>query len=85
MIANPSQKSRYAMYEAIKQSGHKESIDNLIKYGLLKVESKRGAVWEWGVSNSGKTTKMRMLSEIFNVVNYKQTRSKFDLNYEKVR
>ena len=61
-------------------SGHKESIDNFIKFGLLKTESKRGAVWDWGVSNSGKTTKLRMYSEIFNVVNYTQTRSKFDLN-----
>ena len=51
----------------------------------MKTESKRGAVWEWGVSNSGKTTKLRMIGEIFNVVNYTQTRSKFDLNYDKVK
>ena len=56
------------MFEAIKQSGHKESIDNFVKYGIMKLESKRGAVWEWGVSNSGKTTKLRMYGEIFNVV-----------------
>ena len=47
-----------------------ESIDKFVKYGLLKLESKRGALWDWGVSNSGKTTKLRMLGEIFNVVNY---------------
>ena len=50
----------------------------------MKTESKRGAVWEWEVSNSGKTTKLKMYSEIFNVVNYTQTRSRFDLNYDKV-
>ena len=41
-------------------------------------------MWEWGVSNSGKTTKLRMYGEIFNVINYTQTRSKFDLNYDKM-
>jgi len=58
------------LYDAIKKSGHLESIDQFVRYGLLKLESKRGAVWEWGVSNSGKTTKLKMLREIFNVVNY---------------
>ena len=70
VASNPSQKSRYAIYGAIKRSGHMESIDKFVKYGLLKTESKRGALWEWGVSNSGKTTKLRMFGEIFNVVNY---------------
>ena len=41
-------------------------------------------MWEWGVSNSGKTTKLKMYGEIFNVVNYTQTHSKFDLNYDKM-
>ena len=62
-----------------------ESIDKFVKYGLLKLESKRGALWDWGVSNSGKTTKLRMLGEIFHVVNYTQTRSRFDRNYDKVK
>lgn len=68
--ANPSQKSIPQYMNAIKDSGHKESIEKFVKYCLLKTESKRGAVWEWGVSNSGKTTKLKMYSEIFNVVNY---------------
>ena len=42
-------------------------------------------MWDWGVSNSGKSTKLKMLGEIFNVVNYTQTRSKFDINYEKLK
>ena len=66
-------------------SGHRQSIENFIKYALLKTESKRGACWDWGVSNSGKTTKLDMISKIFNVVNYTQTRSKFDMNYDKMR
>ena len=82
--SQPSQKGKYQIIKAIRQSGHQESIDNFVKYCLLKTESKRGAIWEWGVSNSGKTTKLKMYGEIFNVVNYTQTRSKFDLNYDKM-
>ena len=82
--SQPSQKGKYEIIKAIRGSGHKESIDNFVRYCLLKTESKRGAIWEWGVSNSGKTTKLKMYGEIFNVVNYTQTRSRFDLNYDKM-
>jgi len=49
----------------------------------MKSESKRGAVWLYGAPNSGKTTLLKMLAEIFYVIQYKQTRSRFDLDYEK--
>ena len=49
----------------------------------MKSESKRGAVWLYGAPNSGKTTLLKMLAEIFYVIPYKQTRSRFDLDYEK--
>ena len=49
-------------------AGHKNFIESFVKYALLKIEAKRGAVWLWGAPNSGKTTLLRMLQEIFTVV-----------------
>ena len=62
-------------------AGHKKFIDSFVKYAILKTEAKCGAIWLYGAPNSGKTTLLRMLKEIFTVVPFTQTRSKFDLVY----
>ena len=36
-------------------------IDSFVKYCILKLEAKRGAVWMWGAPNSGKSTLLRKL------------------------
>jgi len=41
-----------------------------VKYSLLKNEKKNGAVWLHGAPNSGKTTLLGYLKEIFEVVNF---------------
>ena len=56
-------------------------MESFLNYALLRKEKKRGAVWLWGAPNAGKSTLLRMLQEIFHVVPYKQTKSKFDIVY----
>ena len=34
--------------EAINMSGHQNFINHFVKYCLLRIETKRGAVWLWG-------------------------------------
>ena len=41
-----------------------------MKYSILKREKKNGAVWLHGAPNSGKTTLLGYLKEIFEVVNF---------------
>ena len=66
----------------MKKSGHTAFLDSFVEYAMLKREAKRGAVWLHGAPNSGKTTVLKMLEEIFTVVPFTQTKSKFDLVYE---
>ena len=49
-------------------AGHKKFIDHFVEYALVKSEAKRGALWLWGVTNSGKSTLLKMLKEIFTAV-----------------
>ena len=44
--------------------------DFFVKYCILKLEDKRGAVWLHGESNTGKSTLLRLLESIFNIVPY---------------
>jgi len=48
---------------------------------LLRKEDKNGAIWLYGAPNSGKTTILKYLKEIFEIVPFVQTKSKFDLQY----
>ena len=54
-------------------------LDNFVKYSILKKEIKRGAVWLWGSSNTGKSSLLKLIEKIFTVVKFVQTRSRFDL------
>ena len=72
-------------YKKIIDSGHATFLQAFVKFSLMKAESKRGAVWLWGSPNTGKTTLLNLLGEIFHCTEYTQTRSKFDLNYANER
>ena len=45
----------------IERSGHKEFLDLFVRFCILNEDPKFGAVWLWGVTNSGKTTVLNML------------------------
>ena len=65
----PTFKKNYL--EDIQKSGHKKFIDGFIDYCVMRKESKRGAVWLWGESNTGKSTLLRMLEKIFTIAQFK--------------
>ena len=51
----------------MEKSGHVAFLDSFVEYAILRTEAKRGAVWLHGAPNSGKTTLLKMLEEIFTV------------------
>lgn len=67
--------------EKVALSHHLPWLQSFVKYALLKAEAKRGAIWLYGAPNSGKTTLLKMVSEIFYTIPYTQTRGKFDVKY----
>ena len=68
---NSTTKEKEQYEKDIKISGHQRFIDAFINYCLLKKESKRGAVWLWGESNTGKSTLLKMLERIFTLALFK--------------
>ena len=58
----------WRLRKIIEKSGHQEFIDQFVKYCILKKEKKRGAVWLYGAPNTGKTSIIAYLKEIFEIV-----------------
>jgi len=64
----PDRETYLKLKPIIEKSGHLEFIDSFVKYCVLKKEKKNGAVWLHGAPNSGKTTLLGYLKEIFEIV-----------------
>ena len=50
------------------KADHIGFIKSFVQYGILKTEAKRGTIWLHGAPNTGKTTLLKMLEEIFTIV-----------------
>ena len=65
----------------MRRSGHDQFIKEICDQLILNKIQKINAVWIHGASNSGKTSFLRRLIEIFDCAEYQQTRGKFDVKY----
>ena len=63
-----SDKSLNEIEQILMKADHIGFIKSFIQYGILKTEAKRGTIWLHGAPNTGKTTLLKMLEEIFTIV-----------------
>ena len=75
-------KSVEEIIELFEKTEHTGFITDICKYLILSPQNKTNCILIHGAPNSGKTQFLQKLSEVFELVFYKQTRSHFDCKYK---
>ena len=64
------------------QTEHRPFIWDICKHLVLNPSTKTNSVFIYGAPNTGKTQFLNRLSEVFDLIYFKQTRSHFDCRYK---